>query len=263
MNQTIRRIVERVKIQWQCIERMTRDFECMIENSIKMNPVETNPIETNTVTFILFYNGWERYDNHIITYNVTAKSWSIAKFICSCGLGTGIFGNFYPHAKGTIGRGDDRFKLNFKVLGKEFDFPTSEHAFQSCKCSTVNQVEPFSCPSLHAGYSFKLGRKVTLRQDWEKVKVNLMQDIVLAKFSQNAHLSQALVQTNDACMIEHTPFKGRDKYWADDCDGTGLNHLGQCMVRVRNALGGQDVNPAAIHLLPELYKNLSMLYKQI
>jgi predicted NAD-dependent protein-ADP-ribosyltransferase YbiA (DUF1768 family) len=81
-----------------------------------------------------------------------------------------------------------------------------------------------------------------------------MTNICLDKFTQFNELKKILLETNDAYLIEHTPVKNRDKYWADDNDGSGANNLGKCLMDVRIAIGGKKYNKKCLKKLSELYE---------
>ena len=73
-----------------------------------------------------------------------------------------------------------------------------------------------------------------LRPDWEEVKVDLMRDILFAKFTQNEDLKAILVATGKRELKEHTP---RDKFWGDGGKkGNGKNMLGKLLMAVREDL---------------------------
>ena len=60
-----------------------------------------------------------------------------------------------------------------------------------------------------------------------------MYTAVLAKFQHNKDLAELLLATGDAMLVEHT---GKDAYWRDGGDGSGLNRLGGILMRVREEL---------------------------
>ena len=78
-------------------------------------------------------------------------------------------------------------------------------------------------------------RSSPLRRDWDSVKVSVMTEAVLAKFSQHEDLRALLLATGDAMLIEHTD---NDDYWGDGGDGSGKNMLGRILMRVREQLRG-------------------------
>lgn len=80
-----------------------------------------------------------------------------------------------------------------------------------------------------------LGQKVTLRADWDLVKVEVMHQCVLAKFLQNTDLLAQLLATGDKELIEDSPV---DYFWGCGADGSGQNNLGKVLMLVRKELQG-------------------------
>ena len=57
----------------------------------------------------------------------------------------------------------------------------------------------------------KLGRRVTLRSDWEEVKLNVMKEVVIDKFTRSPELKQMLLDTEDEELVEGTTWN--DTFW--------------------------------------------------
>jgi len=113
-------------------------------------------------------------------------------------------------------------------------WPTSEHYFQAQKFAGTpieERVRRASTPSLAADMG--RDRSNPLRPDWEIVKDSVMLEAVRAKFTQHPDLKEILLATGDADLIEHT---SNDNYWADGGDGSGLNHLGKILMKIRAEL---------------------------
>ncbi|HVI01743.1 MAG TPA: NADAR family protein [Enhygromyxa sp.] len=146
----------------------------------------------------------------------------------------------------------DRDVIRFYSVGDEFGefsnfaaypitlggkrWPTSEHYFQAHKFSDPQlreKIRKAKTPMIAA----RLGRdrSAPLRRDWESVKVQVMTEAVLAKFTQHDDLRTLLLETGDAKLIEHTD---NDAYWGDGGDGSGKNMLGIVLMRVRERLRG-------------------------
>ena len=86
----------------------------------------------------------------------------------------------------------------------------------------------------------KAGRTVKLRPDWEEVKLDVMHEACLAKFSQHEYLKEALLSTGDEEIIENTT-AWHDNIWGNcDCprcsNKVGQNLLGKTLMRVREEL---------------------------
>jgi len=68
--------------------------------------------------------------------------------------------------------------------------------------------------------------------------VPAMEAVLAAKFSDPA-LQAGLMATGDAYLLEHNSVTGRDHFWSDNNDGTGGNHLGKALMRLRATLSGK------------------------
>ena len=118
---------------------------------------------------------------------------------------------------------------NAPVTYKGLTYKNNESAFQAQK--DISRIKEFV--DLPPNEGKRLGRKVKLRNDWDDVRLGIMKDIVLAKFSQNENLRQKLINTGDAELIEGNTWN--DKFWGV-CKGQGQNHLGAILMKVRDEL---------------------------
>ena len=113
-------------------------------------------------------------------------------------------------------------------------WPTAEHYYQSQKFDDPAYkltIRRANSPAEAA----RLGhdRKKKMRRDWESVKVGIMRDTLMAKFTQHDELRVLLLSTGDAKIVEHTE---SDAFWGDGGDGSGKNTLGQLLMQVRESL---------------------------
>lgn len=133
-------------------------------------------------------------------------------------------------------RGDYDFLSNFYEAGidyKGIHYLNNEAAFQAQKCMTEEEKWEFSY--LSAGKSKRRGRQVTLRPDWEQVKVGIMEEIVRAKFTQHPELAARLLATGERKLVEGNTW--HDTCWGVDTEtGKGENHLGKILMKVREEL---------------------------
>lgn len=120
--------------------------------------------------------------------------------------------NFYP--------------CNVTVNG--ITYQNSEAAFQAQKCIRAEDRIRFA--NMTPKEAKRYGKKIPLRSDWEKVKLDIMRGVLIAKFSQNPDLRNSLVSTGDAELIEGNMWG--DTYWGI-CDNKGENHLGELLMEVR------------------------------
>lgn len=131
------------------------------------------------------------------------------------------------------------FLSNFHMHPVEFGgiiYPTAEHAFQAQKCARESDRRLFAlCKK--PGEARKLGRRVQLRADWERVKMSVMEDVLRAKFA-DPDLRARLLKTGN-CEIVH--LNGwHDQFWGDCAcpmhPSPGDNHLGRLLMKIRGDL---------------------------
>ena len=126
----------------------------------------------------------------------------------------------------------------YPIKVKNKIWPTSEHYFQAMKFLDVEYqatIRKATSPMIAA----RLGRsrKQKLRRDWESIKVNIMREAVMAKFTQHEDLRELLLSTGDAILVEHTE---NDSYWGDGGDGSGKNMLGMILMQIRTELSQKE-----------------------
>ena len=133
-------------------------------------------------------------------------------------------------------RGEYAFLSNFwevPVTYKGLTYGSNEAAFQAQKCMTEAEMIPFT--EMRPSKAKKAGRQVQLRPDWETVKVEIMTEIVRAKFMQNEELKWKLIATGEAYLEEGNTW--HDTCWGvDKKSGKGQNHLGRILMQVRQEL---------------------------
>jgi ribA/ribD-fused uncharacterized protein len=130
-----------------------------------------------------------------------------------------------------------RFLSNFYPCQVELDgviYSSVEHAYQAAKTLNMEERKPFhQTPAISAAESKKLGRKLTLRPDWDDVKLQVMEDLLLQKFAA-PKLREKLLQTGDQLLVEGNYWG--DTFWGVDHKKGGLNHLGQLLMKIRKKL---------------------------
>ena len=136
----------------------------------------------------------------------------------------------------------DSFHGEYAVLSNYYDspifydgilYPTVEHAFQAAK-TTVFIQRIIIANKKTPGQAKCAGRKVTLRDNWDDIKLYIMKELIILKFT-NPKLKSALLNTKDAELIERNTWN--DTYWGI-CNGIGENHLGKILMEVREMLRG-------------------------
>lgn len=122
-------------------------------------------------------------------------------------------------------RGKYFFLSNFYKEDPTF---TNEHRFQSLKTENVNErVRVLMAET--AKEAKQLGRKVSLRPDWEDVKDSIMELTLRIKF-EDPELRQKLLDTGNEELIEGNNWG--DKYWGQ-VNGVGENKLGKILMKLR------------------------------
>lgn len=130
------------------------------------------------------------------------------------------------------------FMSNFygaPVMYNGIRYVNSENAYQAQK----EPARATDFTNLQPNQSKKLGRTLNIRKDWDAVKLQIMYEIVRAKFTQNKPLARQLLRTGQRNIIEENYWN--DTYWGV-CRGTGENHLGKILMRVRSELQEQELH---------------------
>lgn len=79
-----------------------------------------------------------------------------------------------------------------------------------------------------------LGRRVSLRPDWDTAKDQIMYELNQQKYAQ-PNMRAKLLATGDRKLIEGNHWN--DRYWGV-CNGTGQNRLGEILMKIRAELRG-------------------------
>jgi ribA/ribD-fused uncharacterized protein len=133
--------------------------------------------------------------------------------------------------------GEYAFLSNFynaSCIFEEKLYPTVEHAFQAAK-SLDHAERDWIAAAGSPGLAKRLGRRINLRPDWEKVKFDVMEECLRSKFADPV-LKQKLLATGDKELVE-------GNYWHDNTYGNcscekckdivGRNMLGNILMKLR------------------------------
>lgn len=138
-------------------------------------------------------------------------------------------------------QGEYRWLSNFWPVEVVFDFityPSIEHAYQAAKTRNIVAREAFR--NCTAGEAKRMGRTLNIREDWEAVKLVVMEGLLRQKFL-TPHFREKLLATGDCQIIEGN--KWGDTFWGV-CRGKGENHLGKLIMGIREELR-MTTNPHA------------------
>lgn len=106
----------------------------------------------------------------------------------------------------------------------------AESAFQAQKCADEEEKKLFN--HIDGFLAKKYGKKVSLRKDWNAVRVSIMEEIIREKFLQHPDLARKLAEVEGVIS--------EDNYWKDTfwgvCNGEGKNNLGKILMKIRDEL---------------------------
>ena len=129
--------------------------------------------------------------------------------------------------------GQYRFLSNFwpaSINYEGIEYCTTESAYQASK--TLDSTIRKHIAGLSPGQAKRYAKTILLRQDWEFVKVGIMEQLLRLKFA-IPELRQQLRMTGDA-HLEETNHWG-DRFWGVS-SGVGENVLGQLLMKIREEI---------------------------
>lgn len=108
-------------------------------------------------------------------------------------------------------------------------YPTVEHAYQASKTIIPKErMWVYGCKT--PGDAKRMGRELTLREDWLRIRLTIMEDLVNKKFTRYPDLMSKLAATYHCVITE-------GNYWHDNF--WGECYCEKCTHRVKyNQLGG-------------------------
>jgi len=124
---------------------------------------------------------------------------------------------------------------------------TVEHVFQAMKAISDKDTR-FIVSQASADQAKKAGRYVSIRPDWDQVRLPIMEALVREKFIRHQDLRKKLLATDDT-HLEETNHWG-DTFWGV-CKGIGENHLGKILIKIRSELKAQNPSAGANRLIFE------------
>jgi ribA/ribD-fused uncharacterized protein len=114
--------------------------------------------------------------------------------------------------------------------------PTVEHAYVYNKTlveSERTDIVNLTIGGAGPGVIKRHGRRVTLREDWDTIRLDVMHRLLVAKFTRHPELADRLLATGTEELVEHNDWG--DRYWGVS-RGSGYNHLGRLLMLVREQL---------------------------
>ena len=133
----------------------------------------------------------------------------------------------------------DRFTDGYEFLSNFYPvlityegliYYSTEAAYQACKTTDETLRVPFTV--MTPGAAKRAGKRLLLRDDWETVKLGIMNDLLRLKF-QDRDLRESLIDTYPHELVEGNTWG--DRFWGT-CSGQGHNHLGRLLMELREEL---------------------------
>jgi len=132
-------------------------------------------------------------------------------------------------------RGEYRFLSNFDIGPKDYEinldgeiYKTVEAAYQAAK--TFDKLKRKLIQDAPTpGKAKKLGQEVSIRKDWESIKLQVMYDCLIQKFSY-PYFKELLLSTYPKVLIEGNTWN--DTFYGV-CNGIGQNNLGKLLMAIR------------------------------
>ena len=141
-------------------------------------------------------------------------------------------------------RNENRFLSNFypcKILFENIEYNSTEHAYQAAKTEVASEKEKI-LKAKTAGEAKKISKRITVRADWDQIKLGIMENLLRQKFSKGTDLLEKLKNIKGE-IIE-------GNYWHDNfygvcacgkqCDGNGRNELGKLLMIIRDEFLEED-----------------------
>lgn len=120
-------------------------------------------------------------------------------------------------------------KVEITLDGKVW--PSVEHYYQAQKSNNPIIQEEFRNYQ-SAAKTKRKSKKLTLRPDWDLIKVSVMEKALVEKYKQEPFRSK-LIETFPNRIVEDSPF---DKFWGSgelSSLGDGQNMMGQLLEKIR------------------------------
>ena len=131
---------------------------------------------------------------------------------------------------------------NFEPFDEPFEYEgntytTPEHLYQAMKTLDPEQ-RSLIANAATPGSAKRLGRAVSIRSDWEQIKLDIMWGILKIKFAPGTTWAEKLLKAEEP-IIEWNNWG--DTFWGvDKITGNGQNHLGKLLMLIKKELENVD-----------------------
>ena len=125
---------------------------------------------------------------------------------------------------------------SFKVEWNGYLFSSVEEAYQAASFmgSDEELVEKIKkSHSADEAQRIAYANRDKRREDWDDVKISIMEELLRLKIEQNPYVKKKLLQTGDYMIIEDSP---KDDFWGWGPNRNGQNNLGKLWMKLREGL---------------------------
>ncbi|MBO4252156.1 MAG: NADAR family protein [Clostridia bacterium] len=129
----------------------------------------------------------------------------------------------------------DNFSSFGFVYGGKY-YQTVEHGYQSLKFKgKAPEIEEKIIKCYSAYEAQKIAHENIDKQvdNWDEIKVGVMEELLRAKLDQHPYVKQKLLQTENYLICEDSP---KDSFWGIGRDRNGRNELGKLWMKLRKEL---------------------------
>ena len=125
---------------------------------------------------------------------------------------------------------------SFKVEWNGYLFSSVEEAYQAASFmgSDEELVEKIKkSHSADEAQRIAYANRDKRREDWDDVKISIMEELLRLKIEQNPYVKKKLLQTGDYMIVEDSP---KDDLWGWGPNRNGQNNLGKLWMKLREGL---------------------------
>ena len=125
---------------------------------------------------------------------------------------------------------------SFKVEWNGYLFSSVEEAYQAASFmgSDEELVEKIKkSHSVDEAQRIAYANRDKRREDWDDVKIFIMEELLRLKIEQNPYVKKKLLQTEDYMIVEDSP---KDDFWGWGPNRNGQNNLGKLWMKLREKL---------------------------
>lgn len=138
-------------------------------------------------------------------------------------------------------QGEYRWLSNFWPCEVELDglkFRSVEAGYVAAKTTDI-EIRKYIQTLDTSGKCKAYGKKLDLRTDWKDVRLDIMESLLVQKFTKDSELGAKLIETYPKQLIEGNYWN--DTFWGV-CDGKGKNNLGKLLMKIRKKIMKENTN---------------------